>query len=191
MMPPDRFLWIKRVLARLERFTAHPDPRMAYGNAIALLVGSNQPFFPLYLYAVLGDAARPSLWGLLSTAIFCVMPIVARRDALSAKILLSLYASLHTAAYVGLMGQGAGFELFFLPCILLAALLFPARQRMLAWTLCAVPLLLYLGLQRLQIHPQPYDADALASLWQINAVSTACLTALMGMLAPAAGDGYR
>jgi len=29
-----------------------------------------------------------------------------------------------------------------------------------------------------------------ASLWQVNAISVACLTAMMGMLAPASGDRY-
>lgn len=191
MIPPAQLSWFARIGKALRRMTAHRDPRMAYGNMIALLVGSNQPFFPLTLYAVLGDAARPSLWGVLSTFVFCAMPIVARRDPMQAKILLSLYASLHTAGYAVLMGQGAGFELFFLPCILLAALLFPARQKVIGWSLCAVPLLLYLVLQRLQIHPHSYSGETVATLWQINAVSVACLTAMMGMLAPAPVDRYR
>ena len=31
-------------------YTAHPDPRVASCNSIALLVASNQPFYPLYVY---------------------------------------------------------------------------------------------------------------------------------------------
>ena len=130
--------WIKRIGSGFGHFVAHRDQRMAYGNLVAVLVGSNQPLFPLTLYVVLGEAARPSLWGMVSTLVFCVVPMVARSHVLAAKLLLSLYASLHTAGYVMVMGQGAGFELFFLPCILLSALLFPARQRLLGWALCAV-----------------------------------------------------
>ncbi len=188
---PNRFLlWVKRTGSGMARFVAHDDPRMAYGNLIAVLVGSNQPLFPLTLYAVLGDAARPSLWGLVSTLAFCAVPFVARSHALAAKLMLCLYASLHTAAYVLLMGQGAGFELFFLPCILLSALLFPARQRMLAWALCAVPFVLFFAVQRLAGPADHLGSGAISTLWQVNAISVACLTAMMGMLAPAPGDGY-
>ena len=182
--------WVSRVGSAMGGFVAHRDPRMAYGNLIAVLVGSNQPLFPLTLYVVLGDAARPSLWGMVSTLVFCAVPLVARSNLLAAKLLLSLYASLHTAAYVLLMGQGAGFELYFLPCILLAALLFPARQRLLGWALCAVPALLFFAVQRLAGSSAGLGAEAVASLWQVNAISVACLTAMMGMLAPAAGDRY-
>ena len=182
--------WVARIGSATGRFVAHRDPRMAYGNLVAVLVGSNQPLFPLTLYIVLGDAARPSLWGMVSTVVFCAVPLVARSDVLAAKLLLSLYASLHTAAYVMLMGQGAGFELYFLPCILLAALLFPARQRMLGWALCAVPAVLFFAVQRLAGPAGQFGAEAVASLWQVNAISTACLTAMMGMLAPAPGDRY-
>ena len=182
--------WVKRIGSEFGHFVAHRDQRMAYGNLVAVLVGSNQPLFPLTLYVVLGEAARPSLWGMVSTLVFCVVPMVARSHVLAAKLLLSLYASLHTAGYVMVMGQGAGFELFFLPCILLSALLFPARQRLLGWALCAVPFLLFFAVQRLAGHANHFGAEALSSLWQINAISVACLTAMMGMLAPAPRDRY-
>lgn len=181
---------LKRISSGVGGFVGHRDPRMAYGNLVAVLVGSNQPLFPLTLYFVLGDAARPSLWGMVSTLVFCAVPLVARSNGFAAKLLLSLYASLHTAGFVMLMGQGAGFELYFLPCIGLTALLFPARQRLLAWTLCAVPFLLFFAVQRLAGQAGHFGGEAVASLWQVNAISVACLTAMMGMLAPASGDRY-
>lgn len=181
---------IRQCAGWISRYVAHPDPRMRYGNRIAVLVGTNQPLFPLTLYAVMGEAARPSLWGIPSTIVFCVIPLVARRHALLAKILLSLYASLHTAGYVLLMGQHAGFELFFTSCILLAALLFGPKQRAMGWALCAVPMGLFLALQQLPVHDVAGGVDVVAVLWQVNAISVACLTALMGMLAPQPDDGY-
>ncbi|MFZ4787409.1 MAG: hypothetical protein ACOYLL_04935 [Beijerinckiaceae bacterium] len=189
-MPNRSTGWITRIASAMGGFVAHRDPRMAYGNLIAVMVGSNQPLFPLTLYLVLGDAARPSLWGMISMLFFCAVPLVARSNVSAAKLLLSLYASLHTAAYVLLMGQGAGFELYFLPCILLSALLFPARQRLLGWALCAVPALLFFAVQRLAGQAGQFGAEAVASLWQVNAISVACLTAMMGMLAPAPRDRY-
>jgi hypothetical protein len=181
---------IRSMTAALDRFTAHRDPCMAYGNLVAVLVGSNQPFFPLTLLWVMGEAARPSLWGMLSTVAFCAVPLIARRHVLLAKILFCLYASLHTGAYVVLMGQALGFELFLIPCILLAALLFGPRQRILAWLLCAVPVMIFLALQHSGQARLGLPEAMVGTLWQINAISVACLVALMGMLAPQARDEY-
>lgn len=40
--------------AALARYLAHPDPLAVAANAVALLVGSNQPLYPLTLYWLTG-----------------------------------------------------------------------------------------------------------------------------------------
>ena len=46
-MPMNR---MKRVAAAIGAYAAHPDPRAAIANTVALVIVSNQPFYPLYLH---------------------------------------------------------------------------------------------------------------------------------------------
>ena len=49
-----------RALKALENYKAHPDPLAALANTVALVVAGNQPFYPLYLHAIVGRAAWPA-----------------------------------------------------------------------------------------------------------------------------------
>jgi len=50
---------LKRLFAALSAHVAHPGPREAIANTVALVIVSNQPFYPLYLHAIVGGAAWP------------------------------------------------------------------------------------------------------------------------------------
>ena len=45
-----------RALAALRAYGAHADPATRIGNTIALLVGFNGPFYPLYVWFLLPEA---------------------------------------------------------------------------------------------------------------------------------------
>ena len=44
-----------KILDWLRRYTSHPDPQAAAANWVAVVVGWNTPFYPLYLLAMPGQ----------------------------------------------------------------------------------------------------------------------------------------
>ena len=59
-------------------YAANPDTRVASCNAIALLVASNQPFYPLYVYFSVSAHIAPTLLTFLSTPFFLAIPAISR-----------------------------------------------------------------------------------------------------------------
>jgi hypothetical protein len=179
---------VREMLARLmpavRRYAAGPDPRSGIAAKVALIVASNQPFYPLYLHAIAGTAAWPAWLTLITTPFFAAVPAVARRHSLSGRTLVTLAGIANTVLGVKLLGARSGVELFLLPCLLLAALLFHPSERRVSYPLMALPFLCYLVLDAhlgdalMQVSDSDY-----ASLLTVNAISVASLIALIGLLA--------
>ena len=68
--------------ARLRTYAAHDDPATTVANAIALIVGWNGPFYPLYVVALAGAGVGPAVaLTALSTPFFLAIPALARRSS--------------------------------------------------------------------------------------------------------------
>jgi len=153
---------------------------------VALVVAFNQPFYPLYLHAIAGTAAWPAWLTLITTPFFAAVPAVARRHALAGRALLTLAGIANTVLGVKLFGARSGVELFLLPCLLLAALLFHPSERRVSYPLMALPFLCYLVLDAhlgdalMQVSDSDYP-----SLLAVNATSVGGLIVLIGLLAAA------
>ena len=116
--------------AGLRAWRAHDDPAAATANFIALLVGWNGPFYPLYLLALVGRHAGPAApLTLFATPLFLALPWLSRRSSQAGRFGLVLVGTLNTLWCMKLMGPGSGVALFLLPCIALAALLFRRREQ--------------------------------------------------------------
>ena len=63
-----------RAFTALGRYTAHPDPATATTNAIAVMVGSSGPTYPIYIWLVAPEAAVISLWTMLASPFSCRFP---------------------------------------------------------------------------------------------------------------------
>ena len=100
------------------------DPLAKVAATVALVVASNQPFYPLYLHAIVGKQAWPAWLTLLTTPLFLAVPAVARRHPLAGRAMLPIVGIVNTVFCVKLIGLATAVELFLLPCILLAAILF-------------------------------------------------------------------
>jgi hypothetical protein len=172
------------LMSAVRRYAAGPDPRSGIAAKVALVVAFNQPFYPLYLHAIAGTAAWPAWLTLFTTPFFAAVPAVARRHSLIGRALVTLAGIANTVLSVKLFGARSGVELFLLPCLLLAALLFRSTERRVSYPLMALPFLCYLVLDaRLgDALMQVSDSDY-ASLLAVNAVSVAGLVALIGLLA--------
>lgn len=182
---------MKRLSTLITGYAAHPDPLAAAGNLVALVVGLNQPFYPLTLYWATGADVTWTFIVFLSAPCFLAVPAVMRRNALAGRAMLVVVGSVDTFISAGVYGQAAGGELYLGPCILLAALLFRRREQLLSFGLIAA---IFAGLLGAHGH---YGTGLLAwsaadydILLRVNAVSVAMLTALIGVsLGRARGDG--
>jgi hypothetical protein len=174
---------IRTVISRLREYTINPDPLAHAAGMIALVVAVNQPFYPLYLYAIIGPAAHVAWLTLLSTPFFAAIPAVARRNSLAGRAMLPLVGVANTMLGVKLFGVGSAVELFLVPCILLAAILFRPRERAITVLVLLVPFASYIGSDRILGTPlEVFSADGYQSIVAVHAVSVASLTAFIGLL---------
>lgn len=168
---------------RLEAYAAHDDPLVAAGNWIALVVVSNQPFYPLYLYAIVGDGLAPSLVTFLSTPFFAAVPAVSRRHPVAGRALLPLVGIANVVVSAKAFGVSSGVELFLIPCALIAASLFRPSERRVGLPIVGLALAAYFLLHGRYGAPfGDYSAMEYAALFSLNAVSAATLTAFVGLL---------
>jgi len=82
-----------------------------------------------------------------------------------------------------LLGERSGTELFLIPCITLASLLFGAGERFWMLLLAALPLAAYILLHgHYASPPHPYQDDAYAALLSMNAISVGTLSIFLGIV---------
>ncbi|MGY3449381.1 hypothetical protein [Bradyrhizobium sp. USDA 4353] len=175
-----------RWLAAVQAYASADDPQSDIAAKVALVIVSNQPFYPLYLHAIAGTAAWPAWLTLLTTPLFASVPVLARRNPFAGRALMVLAGTLNTVFCVKLFGAHSGVELFLIPCALLGALLFRPDERLRSLPLLALPFASYLLIDSRLGAPVMQVADAnYPSLISINAMSVAALTALIGLLAAA------
>jgi hypothetical protein len=133
------------VLARLRAYVAHEDAAARTANLVAVVVGWNGPFYPLYLVALVSwKIAVPSLLTMFAAPFFLAVPLLARQSSSLGRLSLPVIGSANTFWCLTLLGPDTGVELFFLPCIVLSTLLFRNGERWLFWCAVALPAALYL-----------------------------------------------
>jgi hypothetical protein len=169
----------------------HEDRLTEACNKVAILLTTNTPFYPLYLWFILGRAGWPwLLLSALSLPFFSVTIFVARRHGLAGRIWLCFFASLNTGWVAWLLGPQSGTALFFLPCLVLTVLAFRATETLPRTVLSALPFVLYAGLICAPHAPAVCTATAYASLLTLNAVSVAALSLVLPyLLGNARGEG--
>lgn len=179
-MPMSR---LKRVVAAIGAYAADPDPRAAIANAVALVIVSNQPFYPLYLYWAVAPVVTPSYVTFLSTPLFAAVPAAMRRNSLFGRSLLLAAGIGNTLLCRVAFGAGSGVEVFLFPCLMLALMLFRRSERAFALGFAALAFVAYLLPAAMLGTPLHfYEPDEYAALQHLNFLSAASLTALIGWL---------
>jgi hypothetical protein len=164
-----------------QNYAAHSDPRAALANLVALLIVSNQPFYPFYVYWLVGVPAWVTLVSFLSTPFFFAVPAVARRNSLAGRVLLCVTGTLNTVLCVWAIGEASGVAMFYFACILIGVLLFRASERLAMAVCTALPMAGYLLLhERLGAPLHVFSAAEYASLTTLHAVSVGSLIAFVG-----------
>ncbi|MET0219839.1 MAG: hypothetical protein ABW213_04195 [Tardiphaga sp.] len=173
------------MLNAFRNYKSNPDPLAALANTVALVVAGNQPFYPLYLHAIVGTSAWPAWITLITTPFFAAVPAIARRNSLAGRAMLPLIGTANGILAVKLIGADTGVELFLLPCVLLAAILFRREERVAMLAVLAVPFAAYLLLDSALGTPlATYSAGEYRSIVSMHAFSVACLFALIGFSFP-------
>jgi len=173
----------------LTAYAASPDPRVAAANWVSVLVAMNQPFYPLYVWGVVGDDGGASLVTLLSTPFFAAIPAVARRHSRLGRAMLPLIGAANTMLTAKAVGSATGVELFLFPCAMAAAMGFRARERTAMITTLVALLAAYVVLHdRMGAPLHVFSADAYARFLTMNIYSVAGLTLLIALQFAAAPD---
>ncbi len=167
------------LFARLGAIVAHGDPLTAACNRIAHLVVWNQPFYPLYLWWLVGGDWRVSFWTFLSTPLFACVPLVARRHALAGRAMLPLTGVANGLLSVKAFGEASGVAWFLIPCLLIAVLGLRGRE----WrtTAALVGLILAATLSGGHLGPPlgRFTPDQYAHFRHLNMYSVAALSAFV------------
>jgi hypothetical protein len=172
---------LTRLLNALRNYKASPDPLAALANTVALVIAGNQPFYPLYLHAIVGQSAWPAWITLITMPIFAIFPAVFRRSTLMARALLPTIGTANGILTVKLIGIDTGVELFLLPCVLLRALLFRSSERHVMIAILALPFVACFLLDPAVGPPlATYSASEYRSIISMHGFSVACLFALIG-----------
>jgi hypothetical protein len=163
-------------------YISHPDPLVAAGNLIAVVIVWNQPFYPLYLYLLVGKDIAVSAFTFVSTPFFFAVPLVARRHPLAGRVLLPATGIVNTVFCTKVFGEAAGVELFLAPCIMIAAMLFRRSERLVMLALVGLGLAAYLGLHGRYGAPfHLFSAEEYRAFLGLNAVSVGTLIAFVGL----------
>jgi hypothetical protein len=177
-------------LKRIAAYAAHDDPRAAAANLVALVVASNQPFYPVYIYFLVGPVVWPSVLTFLSTPFFLAVPAISRRWPALGRAMLPIVGIANTAIAAKAFGTESGVELFLFACLALGALLFRPAERIWTVFVTALAAFVYLFLHARYGAPlHVYDPAEYAAFIRLNAMSVATLVLFIGLVfSGAAGD---
>ncbi|MGO4736823.1 hypothetical protein AB4099_09785 [Bosea sp. 2KB_26] len=171
------------VISRIGGYAAHHDRRAALANTVALVVASNQPFYPLYIYWAVSQTIWPALASFLSTPFFLAVPALMRRSPVLGRTMLVLAGIGNTLLCQAVFGAASGVAVFLFPCIALAILLFRRTERAIAFGLAAVAFATYLAPSGIFGAPaHVYGFEEYAAFRRLNFLSAATLTALIALL---------
>lgn len=168
-------LW-RRIRTRTADYLANDDPYAAIANSGAFLVWGNQPFYPIYVWVLVGAEAWPALLTWLSTPFFVAVPLVARRSSIGGRVLFVVAGVANTLLSAKAFGLATDVAWFLLPCLIIAAGFFRRSE----WTVAAA-LTLFVGLGAVALRGlgaplHAYAPDKARSLAHLNLWSVTVLS---------------
>jgi len=161
------------------------DPLTSATVTTAWVIFANKPFYPLYVWWLVGSGVETSLWTLIAAPLFLAVALMAHRFPLAARIAVPLIGTTDTIFETKIFGAGSGTELFLAPCIMLAALSFYAEEKwwqrgMVALIFCAFAV----THGRLGTALHIWNDMDLATLLNLNAFAVASLMAFIALRWP-------
>ncbi len=163
--------------------THMPDPRTAACMSVAWIILINKPFYPLYVWWLIGwPAVLPSLGTLAGAPLYAALPFLARRSGYAARVALPLVGLIDTVYATKLFGPSGGTELFLAPCALLAIVGFSASEYLAARALIVVTFVTFFALHGRYGAPlHEFAAADAATLFSLDTFAVASLIAFIGL----------
>lgn len=158
------------------------DPLTQASITVAWVILLNKPFYPLYIWYLVGSGVSASLATLIAMPFYLAIPLIARRSPFLARVALPIVGTLDTFFETKLFGHASGTELFFAACIMLVALSFCDRERWWQRGLAVAVFVIFLISRNVigtPLHIWP-DAD-LAILFNLNALAVASLMTFIAL----------
>jgi hypothetical protein len=173
---------MRRLYHAIAAYSHADDPLAAATNFIALCVVSNQPFYPLYVWWVVGDDRWVSFLTFLSTPFFLVVPAVARRSSLAGRAMLPIVGIANTILSVKAFGAASGVELFLCPCAMIAGMALRSHERAIMLAIIGLALAAFALLHdRLGPPLHLFSPEEYARFLSLNAWSVAGLIAFAAL----------
>lgn len=161
---------------------SEPDDLTRASVTVAWVIIANKPFYPLYVWWLVGSGTLAALGTLVSVPFFLLVPFLARRAPLWARVALPVVGTVDTLFETKLFGYGAGTALFLAPCMMLVALSFHAAEAWWQRGTAGVVFVAFVAAQgRLGEALHVWSAEALGTLFSINAFAVASLMAFIAI----------
>ncbi|MGV3551186.1 hypothetical protein [Rhizobium sp.] len=158
------------------------DPLTQATVTVTWVIVLNKPFYPLYVWWLVGSGVQASLGTLLSVPFFLFVLYLARNWPLAARLGLPIVGTLDTVFETKLFGYSSGTELFLAPCMMLAALSFNPLEKWWQRGLAAGIFLVFVVTHgRLGAALYAWTVEDLATLFSINAFAVASLMAFIAI----------
>ena len=163
------------------------DPLVAAAGLLGLILASNQPFYPLYVWLLTGEGAVRASVVLAALPLFAAVPWVARRWSVVGRAMLPVVGIVNTVVTVVALGAEAGVAILLVPCAALAAMLFRERERLVMLGIVALAVAAWWLVDGWLVDGLPgghFSADGYAALRRMNAISAIALCGLIGWITP-------
>ncbi len=171
------------MLRWLQNYVVNDDPYVAACNKIAMVLAWNQPYYPIYLWWIVGKDAWVGVPDAFSGFLYLAIPALTRRAPLSGRVAMIVLSVTNVVFCSMMLGEAAGIQLLLLPCGMLGAILFNWRERFVMLGTTSLPLGAWLLTRRwLNICPVTFSPDAYRSLFTLNAVSAGTLMIFFGWM---------
>jgi hypothetical protein len=158
------------------------DPLTQATVTVAWVILLNKPFYPFYVWWLVGSGVQASLGTLASVPFFLLIIYLGPRNPLAARIALPLVGAVDTLFETKLFGYGSGTELFLAPCIMLVALSFHAEEKWWQRGMAALLFVVFLAAHgRLGAALHEWTPGELAILFNVNVFAVASLMAFVAI----------
>lgn len=159
-----------------------PDALTQASMTVSWVIILNKPFYPIYVWWLLGTGVGTSALTLLSIPFFLAVPLMAKRSSFYARLALPLIGTVDTVFETWIFGRASATLVFLAPCVLLAALSFRPDEK---WTQRGLSCFIYgcfAACWWLIGQPiYPWSSDQLSTLLGVNAFAVASLMAFIGL----------
>ncbi len=158
------------------------DPLTQATVTIAWVIIANKPFYPLYVWWLIGQGVGISALTLVSIPFFLAIPLAAGRSPFFARLALPLIGTLDTVFETVIFGKASATLLFLAPCMALGMVSFYAAEKWWQRGLACFVFVCFATSWWMVKDPVfPWNNDQLATFLSINAFAVASLMAFIGL----------